>query len=445
MLIVAAAACGQSSDEGTPAAGSGGKLGAITGFVTDIEGQPVAGMRVGIVSGTAAYPEIAPETDEGGSYRINSVPPGSFEVAVHDRDGHRIGLASVIVTSGEMASRNFSVSLGVADLQNQAAAATLISIPATTKEPTDGLCLPAVSLAVSVGDTWTISGPVKTPEGFPTELPLGATEVSTTFTVDAIGTTAYSGGQSVAPIDDHTVQLQVTNVTGDAYGNILSTEADPRVARGGWTPVSVKNVGPVLTPDWECHESAWLNGWPPNAQPSIGERVLSSGLTAVVFTVRLPLLLPDLGIDGTTERHHGYDRLTGREVLREVRHTGTRNGAPFNMEMLMARELAEAEPISDAPPVIPGGAPRVFLTYEGAVYYQNPLTDDQAAKLNKNDLELVGATTESNLLLPAGSEIRRFIVALNHDFPELTVPEIKDRVEADWSRPVKWCKSTSSC
>ena len=219
------------------------------------------------------------------------------------------------------------------------------------------------------------------------------------------------------------------------------------MARGGWTPVSVKNVGPVLTPDWECHEMAWLNGWPPDAHPSIGERVLPSGVTAVVFTVRLPLLLPDLGINGTTERHHGYDRLTGREVLREVRHSGTINGAQFNMEMLMELELAESQSVSDVPLVqghpgptgSPGsstspvhGAPMVKLTYEGTVYYQTPLSTDEAANLNEDDLQLVGIATESNLLFPAGSDIRRFIVDLNRDSPELTDSEIKDRVEAEF-------------
>ena len=65
-------------------------------------------------------------------------------------------------------------------------------------------------------------------------------------------------------------------------------------------------------------------------------------MTAVVFTVKQPLLLPDLGIDATTERHHGYDKLTGRSVLVEFRATGTINGEPFNMEMLQELESAGA-------------------------------------------------------------------------------------------------------
>ncbi|MCH8186337.1 MAG: carboxypeptidase regulatory-like domain-containing protein [Chloroflexi bacterium] len=114
VALITAVACGQSSDESTPGAVGGGGPGGIAGIVTDLDGAPVAGMRVGIVSGTAAFPEIAPETDEGGSYQINSVPPGTFQVGVHDRDGQRIGLESVVVKSGETASRDFSVSVGAA-------------------------------------------------------------------------------------------------------------------------------------------------------------------------------------------------------------------------------------------------------------------------------------------------------------------------------------------
>ena len=97
----------------------------------------------------------------------------------------------------------------------------------------------------------------------------------------------------------------------------------------------MKNLGPALTLDWECHEKAWLSGWPSPAEPSISERVMSSGVTAVVFTVRQPLVLLALGIDATNERHHGYDRITGRLVLQQTLSTGTRNGEPFKTEMLI--------------------------------------------------------------------------------------------------------------
>ena len=333
LSVLLVVACSGGSDDATPTPIDDSGPGGIEGIVTGPDGEPVAGMRVAIVGGTASFPEIAPETDDEGHYQLDSLAPGTFEVAVHDRDGQRIGLASVTVTSRETTTLDFSVS---------AAAGGEQASPASAKSPTDGLCLPAIPLAVSVGDTWTNSGPVTLPEGFPTELPVGTAEVSTTFTVTAIGTTTYTGGRGGTPIEHPTIQLKVVNVTRDADGNVLSTEDDPRVARGiSWTPSSVINLGPALTPDWECHEMAWLEAWSDEGDASVGERTLSSGVRAVVFTVRQPLLVPDLGIDATIERRHGYDRLTGRAVLLEARTTGTRNGAPFNMEMLT--ELVPAD------------------------------------------------------------------------------------------------------
>jgi len=188
LLVVA---CSGGSDDATPTPIGENGPGGIEGTVTGPDGEPVAGMRITIVSGTTSFPEIAPETDQEGHYQIGGVSPGTFEVAVHDRDGQRVGLGSVTVTSGETATLDFSIS----------AAGGERSSTASAKSPTDGLCLPAVPLAVSVGDTWTISGPIKVSEAFSTELPGGTAEVSSTFTINAIGTTTYAGGIGDAPID----------------------------------------------------------------------------------------------------------------------------------------------------------------------------------------------------------------------------------------------------
>jgi len=110
-LLLTSGLLAGTSCAGTPAAGG------IEGTVTDLNDKPVAGMRVGIVSGTTGFPEMAPETNEEGYYQIRrgyyqirSVPPGTFEVAVHDREGNRIGLESVVVRSGETSALNFIAS-----------------------------------------------------------------------------------------------------------------------------------------------------------------------------------------------------------------------------------------------------------------------------------------------------------------------------------------------
>ena len=342
LSVVGAACAGQGAASSTPTAAapstvtasptpaSESRPGGIEGAVTDLAGSPVAGLRVGIVGGTAAFPEIAPETDEEGHYQIGGVAPGTFRVAVQDRDGQRVGLESVVVKSGETASLNFSVSLGAPSEEQPAAEASPVSTRTTTKEPTEGLCLPEKPLAVSVGDMWTISGPVKVPTGFQGELHEDAAEMSSTFVVEAIESTQYVAGRGAAPIENRSVELRVTNITLDADGMVLTTEA----SSGTWAPASVVNLGPVLTPDWECHETAWLAAWSETGEASVGERTLSSGVTAVVFTVRQPFVISAQGIDATLERHHGYDKLTGRVVLQETHAAGTMNGRPFNMDML---------------------------------------------------------------------------------------------------------------
>ena len=109
-------------------------------------------------------------------------------------------------------------------------------------------------------------------------------------------------------------------------------------------------------------------------------------------------------------------------------------GAPVRPPLAQEQVTAglSGEGPGDTLPPIPHGAPLLSLTYEGAIYYATPLSANEAANLNENDLELVGTATKSLLLLPAGSELRRFIVDLSHDNPELTLSEIKDRVEAEF-------------
>jgi hypothetical protein len=84
-------------------------LGAIEGIISDHDGTPLAGMMVGIVSGTTFFPEIAAETNEEGYYQIGSVTPGTFKVAVHDVQGDRITCECVTVRSGETSMLNFVI------------------------------------------------------------------------------------------------------------------------------------------------------------------------------------------------------------------------------------------------------------------------------------------------------------------------------------------------
>ena len=104
-LILVADACGEGVEPtATPALG-----GSIEGVVKDADGKPMLGMRLGIVAGTAPFPEIAPVTNEDGVYRFPAIPPGAFSVAVHDGQGNRIALQSVEVRGGEASKLDFTL------------------------------------------------------------------------------------------------------------------------------------------------------------------------------------------------------------------------------------------------------------------------------------------------------------------------------------------------
>ena len=132
VAVLTAAACSQQPREGNRAPVSASGSGGIEGTVADAEDRPLEGMRVAIISGTEAFPEMAPGTDEEGYYGIGGVPPGTYQVAVHDRDGHRIGLESVDVSSGATATLDFSIS---ADASTSALAVGLDLTPLPTPTP----------------------------------------------------------------------------------------------------------------------------------------------------------------------------------------------------------------------------------------------------------------------------------------------------------------------
>ena len=94
--------------------------GGIEGTVTATDDKPAVGMMVSIVSGTTGFPEIAATTNGDGYYAIGSVPPGTFDVAVHDQAGNRVGQESVVVQSGQTSTLNFIIQISASQPQELA-------------------------------------------------------------------------------------------------------------------------------------------------------------------------------------------------------------------------------------------------------------------------------------------------------------------------------------
>ena len=88
------------------------------GTITDLNGEPLVGMRVvvsSIVSGIANIPEISPESDQGGRYSFSSIQLETSEVqvgvAIHDRDGSQVGFEIVTLRCGETSILDFGISI----------------------------------------------------------------------------------------------------------------------------------------------------------------------------------------------------------------------------------------------------------------------------------------------------------------------------------------------
>ncbi|MAF52482.1 MAG: hypothetical protein FI707_02305 [SAR202 cluster bacterium] len=81
-----------------------------------------------------------------------------------------------------------------------------------------------------------------------------------------------------------------------------------------------------------------------------------------------------------------------------------------NTEAASDAQQVQGQPESSGPlpeitlAVVPQGAPRVNMTYEGSMYHQDPLRTEEAANLTEDSFELVGSTAESNLIAPGSGE-----------------------------------------
>ena len=202
------------------------------------------------------------------------------------------------------------------------------------------MCIPAGPLKVSVGDSWTIAGPLEG-EGERGEIPESAVRAETTTTVKAIEASDWVVGDATINVEHSRVLVQIDQVCRDAKGNAVHTYEE----EGFRYPIDVTNLGPVLTLDWECHRKAWLQapwvnvGVEGAAEVYVEERTISSPPTTVMlFSVTQIFKMSEQGMEMTMERIIGYDKLTGRLVLIEAHGSGTVNGQHFTSETVQQVE-----------------------------------------------------------------------------------------------------------
>jgi len=95
----------QTLDQG----GSTTENGQIVGRVEYEDGYPGKGFRVGIIEGTASFPEISPITNENGEFQFSEIPPGSFVVALYNFRGEIIEKKTVSVEERSTSLMSFTV------------------------------------------------------------------------------------------------------------------------------------------------------------------------------------------------------------------------------------------------------------------------------------------------------------------------------------------------
>ena len=68
------------------------RTGGISGTVIEKGGHPLAGMEVVILGEDDEPTTTSTRTDTKGRYRIENTAPGTYDVAVYDREGERLAV-----------------------------------------------------------------------------------------------------------------------------------------------------------------------------------------------------------------------------------------------------------------------------------------------------------------------------------------------------------------
>ena len=278
----------------------------------------------------------------------------------------------------------------------------------------EGLCISAAPLGVSVGDSWTLAGPITLEGNVAVSIPLDSAWGSTDYTVTAIRDGDWLIGDSTVLVENSKVQMQQGRVILDSDSNELVDEVQNLNAGA----ISVADFPPVLTLDWECHRQAWLQqetaevagGGSSGAEYSVDERLLSSGVQAVVFSYKRTMNSSETDFQHQTEeRVAGYDKLTGRLVLLTTHSYGDRAWEHYDSEIVQELVSGDQSPTTgDGAGEIPdwlkalirsfetdpeANPPTYIAQYEykgQTVYYVPPRCCDIFSDLHDADGNIIG-------------------------------------------------------
>ena len=211
-----------------------------------------------------------------------------------------------------------------------------------------GACLPAGRLEVYAGDQWKLAGDLRSLDVY------GGGEQSATFVTTHIKVTGVSDGVIESGGEQVIVRGGVVEGTMEDRSDERGVPPAPALPFSHSTVSSI-DQGPALTIDWECHRNAWLTHVdvseprtpetfraPTKYKRTVEDRTLDSGIDVIVFKLRRdePGLLSSRFTIFVTS--FGYDRETGRLVLREVSTNGIQEEETFGT--FSSQELEEEKP-----------------------------------------------------------------------------------------------------
>ena len=194
---------------------------------------------------------------------------------------------------------------------------------AEVKTPSDGLCIPAAALRVTPGESWVLRGRVRLDGGGPGEPPVLVAVLATTYTVAGFDDTQLDVDGRTVVVKRSTVHVTIQLEQSTLRGRWLSTQQKEIAG----STVAVSDLAPALTLDWDCHRQAWLDGNEAPAQAdgaefTVEDTVLDSGLEVVLFVRKADLNVPEQMRSGVVITGVGYDKRTGRLVLRMTEEYG---------------------------------------------------------------------------------------------------------------------------
>ena len=219
----------------TSAAAQVSQTGAIRGYVTDEEGQPLPGVSV-TISGPALIGKMTSITTVKGAFRAISLPPGRDYVAVCDLDGFAtVRRENLIVNVG------MSIEINIEMVPEAIKEQITVTAPSPVVDITSSKIVQNISsdMMMSIPMARDVIGAIQLAPGVQERRVYGSSRNDTGFMVDGVHTNAPNNAYAAANISWETIE-EVEFITG-------GTPPEAYHGQGGFMNIVTKSGGNDLS------------------------------------------------------------------------------------------------------------------------------------------------------------------------------------------------------